>query len=65
MQTASAARSHFAEQAKDDAKKRARDLQGLLDAANRAITELQATYVRTVYESCCVILWFFAVAVWY
>ena len=38
----------FAQQAKEDAEKRARDLQGLLDAANRAITELQATNVRTV-----------------
>ena len=46
-----------AEQAKQDAKTRARNLQGLLDAANRAITELQAANVRTVYGAIvCVVL---------
>jgi hypothetical protein len=38
-----------AQQAKEDAEKHAHDLQGLLDAANQAITELQAANVCTVY----------------
>jgi hypothetical protein len=38
-----------AQQAQEDAEKRARDSQGLLEAANQAITELQAANVRTVY----------------
>ena len=49
VQTASSTRLQSVQQAKEDAEKRARKSQGLLDAANRAITELQAANARTVY----------------
>ena len=50
------------QQAKEDAEKRARDSQGLLDSANRAITELQAANVCAVYGAI-VCLYGFTVAV--
>ena len=50
------------QQAKEDAEKRARDLQGLLDAANQAITELRTANVRIVYGAI-VCLFGFTVAV--